>query len=79
MSNKYLEKAASLVSAAKEFKEIPLATKLSLGISGSGLAVGMSNLKANKDKNRADDEKKRLEEKSLKVLSGIHNTLKNSA
>ncbi|HET8686058.1 MAG TPA: hypothetical protein VFM18_05260 [Methanosarcina sp.] len=82
MSNKYLTKLATGPKA-------PLTSKVGLAVSTASLGVGLMNMMNNHrsaefdrkrvaletERNRLQEEQKRLDEKSLGALRGIHKSL----
>lgn len=76
MANRYLEKIAGWKTGLGEgFKGMTPLEQLGFGMSGTGLAMGASNLAMSIGRERRENRKVKVEEASLNTLRGIHKTL----
>jgi hypothetical protein len=75
VTNKYLEKIASIKGFGQALAKTGPLERVGLGMSGTGLAMSAANLKLGLKRDKKDETKMGLEEKSLDTLKNIHRDL----
>jgi hypothetical protein len=63
-------------SVATGIRSTPFHSKVGLGMGATSFALGVSNYRTNKARNDANMSQLELQQKSLKALNSIHNSLK---
>lgn len=77
--NKFVEKAAALRKVVQTWEGLPTSSKLSLGVSSTGLSISSANYLTNKSREQRAAEQQNVDQQALAALRGIHRELKNKA